>query len=62
MERMLCEQCSAVTYSAAARTLIERGQRCPRCGGQLGVADDERPTTLAAELASVDDRSARSTE
>jgi hypothetical protein len=61
MERMLCEQCSAVTYSAAATMIIERGERCPRCGGMLAV-DEQRPPTLAAELAAVDTRSARATE
>jgi Zn-finger nucleic acid-binding protein len=51
MERMLCDQCSAVTYSAAARMLIERGDRCPGCGGPLAVDDgelsDERVTVPA---------------
>jgi DNA-directed RNA polymerase subunit RPC12/RpoP len=42
MERMLCAQCSAVTYSAAAKKLVERGERCPRCGGQLAVEPSER--------------------
>ena len=60
---MLCEECSAVTYSAAARTLIDRGDRCARCGGPLAIeGEDERPATLAAELASVDDRSSQPTE
>jgi hypothetical protein len=50
MERMLCAECAAVTYSAAARKLVARGERCPRCGGELSV--DTRPTvavTLARE-------------
>ena len=37
MERMLCAKCAAVTYSAAARRLVERGERCARCGGELTV-------------------------
>jgi hypothetical protein len=37
MERMLCAECGAVTYSAAATRLVEQGERCLRCGGQLSV-------------------------
>jgi hypothetical protein len=37
MERMLCAQCAAVTYSAAATRLVERGEPCPSCGGRLTV-------------------------
>ena len=48
MERMLCAGCSAVTYSAAARMLIEQGDRCARCGGQLEIRD-ERMVTVPAE-------------
>jgi Zn-finger nucleic acid-binding protein len=42
MERMLCESCAAVSYSAAARQIVERGDRCPRCGGVLAVDRGER--------------------
>ena len=42
MERMLCAKCTAVTYSAAARRLVERGERCVRCGGELTVEPVER--------------------
>jgi hypothetical protein len=41
MERMLCAQCAAVTYSAAAWKLVERGERCLRCGGKLTLAPSE---------------------
>jgi len=41
MERMLCVQCAAVTYSAAATKMVERGERCQRCGGQLSVEPSE---------------------
>lgn len=37
MERMLCAGCAAVSYSAAATRMVERGLRCPRCGGRLVV-------------------------
>jgi ribosomal protein S27AE len=43
MERMLCESCAAVSYSAAAKKLVERGATCPRCGGALVLDDRERP-------------------
>lgn len=32
-------------YSAAARTLVARGERCDRCGGRLLLADDGRPVS-----------------
>lgn len=61
MERMLCEQCSAVTYSAAARMLTERGDRCPRCGGVLAMRDGQH-VTAPPEPVRAEDASARSTE
>jgi Zn-finger nucleic acid-binding protein len=42
MERMLCESCAAASYSAAARQIVERGDRCPRCGGVLAIDTGER--------------------
>ena len=48
MERMLCAQCAAPSYSAAARTMIARGERCPRCGGPLTLVEPE-PVGAAAE-------------
>ena len=41
MEEMRCTQCGAVSFSAAARTLIQRGERCPQCGGEVTLADDD---------------------
>jgi DNA-directed RNA polymerase subunit RPC12/RpoP len=32
---MVCQDCHSVFYSAAARTLVEHGERCPTCGGRL---------------------------
>jgi hypothetical protein len=40
---MRCTQCAAASYSAAARTLVSRGERCPQCGGEL-VLDLEQPS------------------
>ena len=41
MERMRCTECAAESYSAAAKTLVERGDRCPVCGGVLVVESRE---------------------
>ncbi len=35
MNRMVCEDCRAVFFSAAARTLVEQGERCAVCSGML---------------------------
>ena len=43
MNRMVCEDCGTVYYSAAARTMVERGERCSKCGGRLVLADGPRP-------------------
>jgi hypothetical protein len=32
-----------VSFSAAARTLVERGERCPQCGGELVLAPEPPP-------------------
>ena len=47
MERMLCESCAAVSYSAAARQIVDEGERCPRCGGVLVLETDERVPAAA---------------
>ena len=53
MERMLCESCAAVSYSAAARQIVERGQdHCPRCGGVLALEQDDRVPAGAGREAS----------
>jgi hypothetical protein len=46
---MRCTQCAAVSYSAAARTLVEQGHRCPVCGGEVALAPQEPPVAVAAE-------------
>jgi ribosomal protein S27AE len=48
MERMLCESCAAVSYSAAARQIVDEGERCPRCGGTLVLETAERVPAGAA--------------
>jgi uncharacterized protein with PIN domain len=47
MDRLLCNQCAAASYSAAAKTLVETGERCPRCGGPLTLVPAE-PVGVAA--------------
>ena len=49
MERMTCTECAAESYSAAAKTLVGRGDRCPVCGGELVVESREWVTVPAAE-------------
>jgi hypothetical protein len=46
---MRCTQCAAVSYSAAARTMVERGDRCTQCGGELALAPEEPPVGVAAD-------------
>jgi rRNA maturation endonuclease Nob1 len=46
MIRMTCEDCRTVYYSAAARTLVEQGQRCAKCGGRLVI---DEPSTGSAK-------------
>src|SRR3954452_2742918 len=43
LNRMVCEDCGTVSYSAAARTMVERGERCSKCGGRLVLANGPRP-------------------
>lgn len=49
MDRMLCTQCAAVSYSAAAQTLVEHGEPCPRCGGRVAAAPPEPVAVGAGE-------------
>jgi DNA-directed RNA polymerase subunit RPC12/RpoP len=39
---MVCEQCGTVYYSAAARIMVERGERCSTCGGKLALLEGPR--------------------
>ena len=39
MNRMVCEDCGTVYYSAAARIMVERGERCAKCGGKLVLVE-----------------------
>ena len=48
VNRLVCEDCGTVYYSAAAKTLAEQGERCAKCGGRLLFADGpkEAPVTV----------------
>ena len=38
MDNLICTECGTTYYSAAAGTMVERGERCD-CGGLLRVLD-----------------------
>ncbi len=40
MKRLVCEDCGTVYYSAAAKTLVEQGATCAKCGGRLRLEDE----------------------
>ena len=46
---MRCTQCAAVSFSAAARTMVDQGYRCPVCGGEVALAPQEAPVAVAAD-------------
>jgi hypothetical protein len=52
VNKMVCEDCLTIFYSAAARTLVERRQPCPKCGGRL-ILDEEDPVPAGGELSLV---------
>lgn len=41
---MSCEDCDTVFYSAAAKTLVERGEACAKCGGRLRLDAEPPPS------------------
>ena len=47
MNRMVCEDCATIYFSSAARAMVERGERCSKCGGRLVLADTPRPVGAA---------------
>jgi hypothetical protein len=51
---MVCEDCLTIFYSAAARTLVERSQPCPNCGGRLILDEEDPPTPLSLVTAGTD--------
>jgi hypothetical protein len=51
---MLCTQCAAVSFSAAAGVLVAHGERCSRCGAPLAL-DPGAPVSATARAAEADD-------
>jgi hypothetical protein len=47
VNKMVCEDCLTIFYSAAARTLVERGEPCPKCGGRLILDEEDPPSALS---------------
>jgi uncharacterized protein with PIN domain len=45
---MKCMQCAAVSFSAAARTMVDQSHRCAQCGGELALVPVELPVAVAA--------------
>ena len=43
VNKMVCQDCGTVYYSAAAKTMVARGERCENCGGRLVVDEEPRP-------------------
>jgi DNA-directed RNA polymerase subunit RPC12/RpoP len=39
VNRLVCQDCGTVYYSAAAKTMAEQDERCAKCGGRLLFAD-----------------------
>ena len=48
VNRLVCEDCGTIYYSAAAKTMAEQGERCAKCGGRLRYANgpDKVPVTV----------------
>jgi len=42
MDNLACTECRTTYYSAAARTMVERGERCD-CGGALDLRENFAP-------------------
>lgn len=46
--KLRCQGCGASWWSAAGRAMVERGERCDRCGQLLETTEDERARTEQA--------------
>jgi hypothetical protein len=40
MDNLICTECATTYYSAAARVMVERAERCD-CGALLRLVDDD---------------------
>jgi NAD-dependent SIR2 family protein deacetylase len=48
VNRLVCEDCGTVYYSAAAKTMVEQGERCAECGGLLRYANGPERVPVTA--------------
>jgi DNA-directed RNA polymerase subunit RPC12/RpoP len=46
VNRLVCEDCGTVYYSAAAKTMAEQGERCAKCGGRLRFVDGPKQAPM----------------
>jgi hypothetical protein len=53
VNRMVCKDCGTVFYSAAAKTLVEQGAVCAKCGGVLAIdlGQGSRPVAKGSNAA-----------
>ena len=49
LDQMRCTQCAAESFSAAARLMVENGQRCSQCGGELAFVPVEPPVPVGVD-------------
>jgi hypothetical protein len=49
MDNLICTECGTTYYSAAADSMVDRGQLCD-CGGRLRVVDDDDPVPAVVAL------------
>jgi rRNA maturation endonuclease Nob1 len=49
VNRLVCEDCGTVYYSAAAKTLAEQGEACAKCGGRLAYENGAAQAEEAPE-------------
>jgi rRNA maturation endonuclease Nob1 len=47
---MVCEDCRAVFFSAAAKTFVEESEPCPKCGGRLLLEDEPRRGPVGVDV------------
>ena len=57
MNRLVCEDCGTVYYSAAAKTLAEQGETCAKCGGRLLFEDGTGKVRVSGPPPNSDDES-----
>ncbi len=46
VNKLVCEDCGTVYYSAAAKTMVEQGETCAKCGARL-LLDENGPVVVS---------------